>query len=133
MILRYPGSKYKIASQIAWYIPKECTYVEPYFGSGSVLFASKQHKIEMVNDIDDNVVNFFRVLRDSPSILAEKILLTPYSRTEFNTACGTQIEDSIERARSFAIRCFMNFGSSTKYRYIRKAHKQVKAYQEGHQ
>jgi D12 class N6 adenine-specific DNA methyltransferase len=55
-------------------------YIEPYAGSAAVLFAKPRSPVEIINDLDDQVVNFFRVLRDHPAALARACQLTPYAR-----------------------------------------------------
>lgn len=62
-VLKYPGAKNKIATQICSYIPEHKVYLEPYAGSLAVLFNKQRSHIETVNDLHDEVVNFFRVVR----------------------------------------------------------------------
>ena len=82
-VLKYPGSKGRVANWIVGHIPPHDFYVEPFFGSGAVLFAKPRSKAEVVNDLDGNVVNFFRVCRDAPEELARALYLTPCSRSEY--------------------------------------------------
>jgi site-specific DNA-adenine methylase len=86
-------------------------YVEPFFGSGAVLFAKAPAVHEVVNDLDGNVVCFFRVLRDRPEELARACCLTPYARDEFRAALlsGDDL-DELERARRFFVRLTQGFG-----------------------
>ena len=72
-ILNYPGAKWGIASKIVELMPPHRSYLEPFFGSGAVLFNKSPSAIETVNDIDGDIVNFFRVVRESPKELAEAI------------------------------------------------------------
>lgn len=114
-ILKYPGAKNRIAEWICSYIPEHKVYLEPYAGSLAVFFNKPRSHIETVNDINGEVVNFFRVLRDKPEELKHLIELTPYSREEYNQSY--QIADNdIERARRFCVRCWMGFGCSNLYR-----------------
>lgn len=116
-VLKYPGAKNRIAPWICSYIPWHGVYLEPYFGSGAVLFNKEPARIETVNDIDGNVVNFFKVLRDNQKELVRAIKLTPYARDEYMEAYQDKPEDSdVERARKFAVRCWMGFGCSNRYR-----------------
>lgn len=62
-VLKYPGSKWRIAPALASMIPEHHTYVEPYFGSGAVLFNKPQSDIETINDIDSEVTNLFRCIQ----------------------------------------------------------------------
>lgn len=114
-VLRYPGAKNRIANWICSYIPEHSVYLEPYAGSLAVLFNKSRSHIETVNDLNKDVVNFFRVLRDSPEELKQAIELTPFSRSEYEAA----YEDTanlIEQARRFSVRCWMGFGCSNLYR-----------------
>lgn len=79
-VLRYPGSKWNIASQLVRLIPEHHTYVEPFFGSGAVLFNKQQSNIEMVNDLDSNVVNLFHCIQEDAQNLARMVMTTPFSR-----------------------------------------------------
>ena len=72
-ILKYPGSKWRIAKWIISHFPEgyqNMTYLEPFFGAGSVFFTKERSRIETINDLDDNVVNLFKVVRDRPEELA---------------------------------------------------------------
>jgi DNA adenine methylase len=109
-ILRYPGSKWNLADKISQLLPEHKTYLEPYFGSGAVLFTKTPSAIETVNDLNDDVVNFFRVIKQDPEALAEKIYLTPYSRKVYDDAWKIRPENEIDKALNFVIRSFMSYG-----------------------
>lgn len=81
--LRYHGGKFRIAQWIINQFPEHLCYVEPFGGGGSVLLRKSPAKIEVYNDLNGGVVNFFRVLRERPADLIAAIELTPYSRKEF--------------------------------------------------
>lgn len=115
-VLKYPGAKNRIAPWIVSYIPRHEVYLEPFFGSGAVLFNKQPSRIETVNDIDGNIVNFFKVLRDNQEELIRTLKLTPYARDEYIAAYQNLEEDSkVEQARKFAVRCWMGFGCSNRY------------------
>lgn len=103
-LLNYPGAKWGMAEQIVSLMPHHRSYLEPFFGSGAVLFNKPPSAIETVNDIDGDVVNFFKVLRERPEELAEAISLTPYARDVFDDAHENRGTDSFDRAYRFAIR-----------------------------
>ena len=84
--LNYPGAKWGMAAEIVSMMPPHKSYLEPYFGSGAVLFNKPRSAIETVNDIDGDIVNFFKVLREQTDRLIEAICLTPYARDVFNDA-----------------------------------------------
>lgn len=82
-------------------------YCEPYGGSAAVLLNREPSPVETYNDVDGDLVNFFRILRDQPDELIRKIGLTPFSREEFEEAieaAGHGEIDPVERARHFFVR-----------------------------
>jgi len=95
-------------SHLAWLLPllPKCHhYCEPFGGSAAVLLNRAPSPIETYNDLDGEVVNFFRVLRDEKEKLIEAIGLTPFSREEFALACKLDPALSpLERARRFYVR-----------------------------
>lgn len=102
------GGKY---SHLTWLLPLLSapgitTYCEPFGGSAAVLLNRDPAPVEAYNDIDGDVVNFFRVLRDETDALVRAISLTPFAREEYALACGPQRQDlpAIERARRFYVR-----------------------------
>jgi DNA adenine methylase len=95
-------------SHLDWLLPllPECHhYCEPFAGSGAVLLNREPSPVETFNDLDGEVVNFFRVLREEKERLIEAIGLTPFSREEFAIACEVSPDLSpMERARRFYVR-----------------------------
>lgn len=112
-LLNYPGAKWGMAKQICSLMPDHRSYLEPFFGSGAVLFNKVPSAIETVNDIDGDITNFFKVLREQPDRLAEAIGLTPYSRDAFNDAHENRGSGEFDRAYRFAIRSKMGHGFKT--------------------
>lgn len=109
-LLNYPGAKWGMAKEIVSLMPSHRSYLEPFFGSGAVLFNKPPSAIETVNDIDGDIVNFFQVLRERPDDLAEAISLTPYARDVFDDAHENRGTDPFDRAYRFAIRSKMGHG-----------------------
>ena len=109
-VLKYPGAKWKLAEWIISYMPKHTTYLEPFFGSGAVFFNKLPSKVETINDIDGNVVNLFRVIRERPDELAALIEMTPWARDELKN-CQPLAECDLENARRFIVRCWQTYGS----------------------
>jgi len=81
-------------------------YCEPFAGSAAVLLNRAPANVETYNDIDGEVVNFFKVLRDQHEALIRAIALTPFAREEYHHAIygDTQDIDALERARRFYVR-----------------------------
>lgn len=115
VFLRYPGSKYRIAPWICSFMPEHRVYLEPFAGSLAVFFQKPRSKIETLNDLNGDVVNFFRMLRDEPDRLREALALTPYAREEYNHAFELS-DDPVEQARRFCVRCWMSFNGANKYK-----------------
>lgn len=88
-VLKYPGAKNRLADWICSYIPEHNVYLEPFFGSGAVFFNKQPCRVETVNDINDDVYNYFKVLRDCPDELIRLIELTAYGRAEYEAAWGS--------------------------------------------
>lgn len=111
-VLHYPGSKKRIAPWIIGNMPPHHSYVEPYFGGGAVLFEKEPSAIETVNDIDDEVVNFFRVIKEigTRNELIRMLDYTPYSREIYDSIFGAAPKDKVEKALYFAIRCMQSHG-----------------------
>lgn len=90
--LKWHGGKQYLASKIIQLIPQHTHYVEPYFGGGAVLFNKPQELVEdhseVVNDVDCELMNFWRVLRNSGTFAAFKrqVSLMPFSSQEFDAA-----------------------------------------------
>ncbi len=99
------GGKYSHRSWLLPLLPECHHYCEPYAGSGAVLLNRDPSPVETYNDLDGEVCNFFRVLRDEKEKLIEAIGLTPFSREEFSIACEFVADLSpVERARRFYVR-----------------------------
>ena len=107
-------------------IPKHDVYLEPFAGSLAVLFNKQRSHIETVNDIDGEIVNFFRILRDRSGELERAIEFTPYSRSEYKAAYEKS-EDELERARRFTVKCWMGFGCGNLYQNGFKSGQQTKS------
>lgn len=119
-VLKYPGSKWNIAKQIVTMIPEHHSYVEPFFGSGAVLFNKPESDIEMVNDLDCDVVNLFQCIKEDSEKLARLIMTTPYSREMYDSAFKVDpvVEmllgaDRFHKACQFLVRCWQGYGFRT--------------------
>lgn len=100
------GGKYSHLDWLLPLLPKTQHYCEPFGGSAAVLVNREPAPVETYNDIDGELANFFRVLRDDKEALLEAIGLTPFSREEFEQAIQpppAPISD-LERARRFFVR-----------------------------
>lgn len=100
------GGKYSHLDWLLPLLPEAQHYCEPFGGSAAVLVNRKPSPVETYNDIDGELVNFFRVLREDKEPLLEAIGLTPFSREEFELAIQAPTENlsDLERARRFFVR-----------------------------
>lgn len=104
--MAYYGGKTRLAATIAAMLPAHEHYIEPFAGALSVLLAKGQSRMETVNDIDGDLMTFWRVLRDRPAELARVCALTPHSRAEHESTYVVALEelDDLERARRTWVR-----------------------------
>lgn len=109
--LRYHGGKWKLAPWIKEFFPDHRVYTEPFGGGASVLLRKVRSYGEVYNDLDSEVVNVFRTLRDRGNELHRALELTPFSRDEFRLSYEPS-EDPVEQARRTIARSFMGFGSA---------------------
>jgi len=115
-VLRWHGGKWMLAPWIIQHMPVHRVYVEPFGGAASVLLRKPRTYAEIYNDLDDEVVNLFRVLRsDDAPVLIDALRLTPFASAEFQEAYSVS-DDAVERARRTVIRSFMGFGSNAIHR-----------------
>lgn len=100
------GGKYSHLGWLLPLLPKAHHYCEPFGGSAAVLLNREPSPVETYNDVDGEVTNFFRVLRDEKERLIEAIGLTPFSREEFYLAVKDPCQhlSPLERARRFFVR-----------------------------
>lgn len=111
--LRYHGGKFRLAPWIMQFFPPHTCYVEPFGGAAGVLLQKPRAYAEVYNDLDSDISNFFRVVRNPEqcSQLITALALTPYARDEFDMA-WEPTDNCIERARRTAVRAQMGFGSA---------------------
>lgn len=113
-VLKYHGGKWRVADWVLAHLPPHHTYVEPFGGAASVLLRKAPSPIEVYNDLDDDVVRLFRVLRDPVQAeeLRRAVAFTPWSRAEFH-ACWERAEglSEVELCRRLIVRSFQAVGA----------------------
>lgn len=112
-VLRYHGSKWRLAPWVTSFFPPHQVYTEAFGGSASVLMRKPRVYAEIYNDLDGEIVNVFRILQDPvlAGRLRARVALTPFARAEFTRAYDPT-GDPEEQARRTIIKSFMGFGSS---------------------
>lgn len=121
-LISYYGGKQKIASKVAKQLHgiKHTIYATPFCGGLGVLYAKKQARNseyrEAINDLNEMIVNLYRVARDSPDELRQMIELTPYSLAEYRRANeiykgGLENASSIDAAWAVYVSAHMSFAN----------------------
>lgn len=112
-VLKYYGSKFRLARWVISHFPAHRHYVEPFGGAANVLLVKQPSKLETYNDLNKSIVNFFRVLRDRPEELVEKVRLTPYARDEFDYCLNAPAADCpVEMARRLFFHLWMSYAGT---------------------
>lgn len=127
-IFRYPGSKWGIADWIIQHFPngyEKMVYLEPFAGSGAVFFNKLPGTVETINDLDSDIVNLFRVLREQPENLKRVLDLTPYSREEYDRSFE-DCDEPLEKARRYMIRTTQAIGAKLGSKCGWRNHKQMR-------
>jgi DNA adenine methylase len=118
---RYSGSNANSVNEIIKFIPYEkgLDWNEVYCGTAVLTLNKPRHSLETINDINDEIFNFFLCLRTNPISLIESIRLTPYSRSELNLAY-TPTTIPIERARRFYVKQMMSRNGTDRKPYFKR-------------
>lgn len=114
-LMRYHGAKWRLAPWIISHFPSHHCYVEPFGGSAAVLISKEPSNREVYNDKNFEIVNLFNVIRDDEmrTELLRLLVMTPYSRTEFEFAKEVGQNDTpVMTALKLLVRAQMGFGSA---------------------
>jgi DNA adenine methylase len=108
---QYFGGKFHYLDLLYAYFPQHIHFIEVFCGSASVSINKRPSEIDTINDINSDVVNFFRVLREKPQELIDSLWLTPVSREEYNHCFYNKenAKSDVEKARSFFVRARQSF------------------------
>jgi DNA adenine methylase len=115
-LIQYPGKKNSIAKWIINHFPQNyqaMTYLEPFFGSGSIFFRKERSAIETINDIDNEISNLFLQIRNNPDELIALVKNTPWSRTEYDLSFE-KADTPIEQARRCIVRFWYTVGANVR-------------------
>lgn len=93
-VFPYPGGKSNYANWIVEHIPEHEHYIEAFGGAAGVLVNKERSSVEVYNDINEDLVTFFRVLRNAPDELIEFLELLPYSRSEYERIATVWFDDN---------------------------------------
>lgn len=90
----YFGSKLRLAARLCHELPPHNAWVELFCGSAAMTIAKKAAEIEVINDVNNNIINFYKHLREDGVKLRELIRLTPYGREELARSRKADAADS---------------------------------------
>ncbi|ODS22502.1 hypothetical protein AB835_13760 [Candidatus Endobugula sertula] len=112
-LIRYHGSKWRLAPWIISHLPEHKVYIEPFGGSAGVLLRKPNSFHEVYNDLDKDLYNFFKVLQcnEKSGKLRQKLIETPFSREEFDLSY-IHSDDPVEEARRLIVRSRFGFSSA---------------------
>ena len=108
MILRRIGNKTKYSKDIQKLFPKHTIYIEPFFGAGGMFFNKPQAKFNIVNDLDEDVFNLFRILIDEKKEFEKMLIKMPIHKDLWEYYKINIPKTKIERALRFIF--LSNFG-----------------------
>lgn len=110
-LLNYYGGKWNAADWIISHFPDHEIFVEVFGGGASVLLKKHRSRREVLNDIDDEIVNLYHMVRDHGEELKQACSLTPCSRSEYKTSMRISCHP-LERARRTIVRSYFGIGES---------------------
>jgi DNA adenine methylase len=114
--ITYYGGKLSLIHRISPLIPKHSSYIEPFFGGGSLFFSLPKNKSEIINDTNDAVITFFKVLQNNFDELKKKVDATLYSRATYKVAKtmyqAPHLFDDVQRAWSFWVLTALGFSGT---------------------
>ena len=101
--IKWVGGKFKLRKRIVELIPEHSCYVEVFGGAGWILFAKEPSDVEIWNDLESELVNFYRVIKERPEEFYETFEMTLVSREEFERFRYIDVEelDELQRAHRF--------------------------------
>lgn len=115
--IRWVGGKQRLRKYVLDLLPAHTCYVEPFCGAAWVLFGKQPKGVEVINDIDNDLINFFRVVKEQPQALIDSFEWELVSRAEFNRLKELDVTklDSIQRAHRFYYLIMAGWGGEFKY------------------
>lgn len=111
-MIKIPGGKRWLASRIIALLPPHVCYVEPFGGGAAVLLAKPPSKIEVYNDVDSSLVNFFRMVKYHPDELELELSCLLNSRAEYRRWMQHPGVTDIQRAAQWYVSNAVSFGGS---------------------
>ncbi len=108
MLLRRLGNKNRIAHEIIKYFPKHDSFIEPFFGTGSIFFNKRLVKYNFLNDIDSEIHNLYMQVRFNYKNFKKELLSFPYNKDSWNWIKTQNFDDPVLKAMKFVV--LSNYG-----------------------
>lgn len=114
---KWVGGKSRLRKQIISLLPKHTCYVEPFSGAAWVLFGKPRSDVEVLNDIDQELITFFRVVKEKPEELIAAFEWELVSRAEFQRLASLEPKalTDVQRAHRFYYLIMAGWGGESKY------------------
>lgn len=114
---KWVGGKSRLRKQIIPLLPEHSCYVEPFAGAAWVLFGKTKSAVEVLNDIDQELITFFRVLKEKPEELLKSFEWELASRAEFERLSSLEpvTLTDVQRAHRFYYLIMAGWGGELKY------------------
>ena len=114
---KWVGGKSRLRKQIIDLLPPHTCYVEPFAGAAWVLFGKPPSDVEILNDIDQELVNFFRVVKEKPEELIASFEWELVSRAEFERLASINLSEltDVQRAHRFYYIIMAGWGGELNY------------------
>lgn len=123
--ITYYGGKLSLLPKIIPLIPEHKLYCEPFIGGAAVFFAKQKSKVEVINDINGEIVNFYKILQNDFNALQKEIKTTLHSRDLHRRAqviySNPDMFDSIKRAWAVWVLANMSFDNTLNTSFSRSA------------
>lgn len=114
---KWVGGKSRLRKPIIDLLPEHTCYVEPFSGAAWVLFGKPPSQVEILNDIDQELITFFRVIKSEPEKLIDSFEWELASRAEFERLVDLNPNElsDIERAHRFYYLIMAGWGGELNY------------------
>lgn len=115
--IKWVGGKSRLRKHIISLLPPHTCYVEPFAGAAWVLFAKQPSDVEVLNDIDLDLITFFRVVKEKPEAFLASFEWDLVSRAEFERLAQLDVSQltDIERAHRFYYLIMASWGGELHY------------------
>lgn len=113
-LISWIGGKHYLAQDIIARLPRHRLYGEPFAGGLSVFFSKPKSRLEVINDLNGDLINFYRCVKHHPHTLLEYIHAHPINREWFENDLKEPTNNKIERAARWYLRVRLSYRSTTK-------------------